>query len=164
MSGGKKSREKGDRYERKLVEMHRELGIAAERVPLSGSLGGSFVGDVRIGPLCVECDPVTAEVKARQNGSGFRQLRKWLGKHGFLFLFQDRELPLVVMPWEMYESLIGNNKAHQQLVGDVERGTSEARGAHCVRYGDHDCRPPHRDPGAGAGNSERRGADSDNLP
>ena len=46
---GKRHRQKGDRIERELVRRHVELGVHAERVPLSGACGGS--GDV---PISVE--------------------------------------------------------------------------------------------------------------
>ena len=46
--GGKSSRDKGLRVEREIVNALRELGVDAERVPLSGSAGGSFSGDFNI--------------------------------------------------------------------------------------------------------------------
>lgn len=45
-------------------------------------------------------------MKARANGSGFTSVKKWLGKHDLLFLIQDHEEPLVVMTWDVYETLI----------------------------------------------------------
>ena len=42
---GRKSRDKGARIERKIVTLHRALGIHAERVTFSGACGGSFGGE-----------------------------------------------------------------------------------------------------------------------
>lgn len=94
-----RSKQKGSRIEREIVHLHTAIGIPAERIPLSGAAGGSFTGDVIIGDL-------RAEVKARANGDGFKTLEGWLGKNDLLFLRRDRQQPLVVMPWAIYESLI----------------------------------------------------------
>lgn len=93
------SKRKGSRIEREIVELHRALGIEAERIPLSGAAGGSFVGDVRIAGLG------SAEVKARANGAGFTTLERWLGPHPALFLRRDRQAPLVLLTWETYARL-----------------------------------------------------------
>ena len=45
---GKKSQRKGYRAEREIVLLHREIGINAQRMPLSGALGGDLAGDVDI--------------------------------------------------------------------------------------------------------------------
>jgi len=95
----KMSRDKGQRIERELVHLHQDAGIPATRVPLSGATGGAYAGDLRILDLI-------AEVKARKDGSGFKQLEAWLGEHDVLFLRRDRQRPLVLMPWEVYVQLI----------------------------------------------------------
>ena len=77
------------------MRLHQAEGIAASRVPLSGAHGGDYAGDVRILDF-------TAEVKARKDGSGFKQLETWLGDHDLLFLRRDRQHPFVVMPWKTY--------------------------------------------------------------
>jgi hypothetical protein len=98
---GLKSKSKGNRIEREIVHRHRAAGIDAERVPLSGAAGGSYTGDLRIeGGLVVE-------VKARAGGDGFKTLERWLGDNDLLFLRRDRSDPLVVMPWSLYEQLMG---------------------------------------------------------
>jgi Holliday junction resolvase len=43
---GARHRRKGNRVERELVAYLRERGFAAERIPLSGSAGGSLSGDI----------------------------------------------------------------------------------------------------------------------
>jgi len=91
-----RSRQKGDRQERRIVELHRKMGVCCERIPLSGAMGGSFSGD-----LLVDGE-LRAEVKSRANGEGFRTLEKWKGENDILFLHRDRQLPLVVMDWDTY--------------------------------------------------------------
>ena len=43
---GRHSRNKGARTERSIVNTLRAHGFAAVRVPLSGSVGGRFAGDI----------------------------------------------------------------------------------------------------------------------
>ncbi len=100
---GRASRRKGDRIEREIVTLHRELGIPAERVPLSGAAGGSFNGDVVIH---LE-PPLRAEVKARGDGAGFVTLERWLGQRDALFLRRNHAEPLVVVPWSTWRRLLG---------------------------------------------------------
>jgi Holliday junction resolvase len=93
MTGGKASRQKGDRAERGLVRLLQAAGFAAERIPLSGSVGGKFSGDVSV-PLLGSDRKV--EVKARANG--FRRLYDWLDGADLLVVRADRSEPLVVLP------------------------------------------------------------------
>ena len=93
MSGGRRSRQKGDRAERALVRYLRDRGFAAERVPLSGSAGGSYCGDLNVSLLGIER---VAEVKVR--GNGFRELYAWLDGRDLLVVKVDRREPLVVLP------------------------------------------------------------------
>ena len=104
---GRAPRRKGDRVEREIVALHRELGIKAERVPLSGAAGGSFSGDVEVYAAGPEAAPLVAEVKARVNGAGFVTLEKWLGENDILFLRRDRAEPIVVLPWRTWARLVG---------------------------------------------------------
>jgi len=47
MSGGRSPRRKGSGFEREVVNLFQSLGIAAERVPLSGAVkGGNFDRDI----------------------------------------------------------------------------------------------------------------------
>ena len=43
---GRRSRSKGVRTERAIVNALKASGIAAVRVPLSGAVGGRFAGDI----------------------------------------------------------------------------------------------------------------------
>jgi Holliday junction resolvase len=96
MSGGRSPRRKGDRAERAIVKLLQDRGFAAERVPLSGSAGGSYLGDITIPVLSVDR---VAEVKCRANG--FRELYRWLEARDLLIVRADRKEPLVVLPLKL---------------------------------------------------------------
>jgi Holliday junction resolvase len=90
---GRRSRDKGMRTERALVRLPQAVGFAAERVPLSGSVGGRFVGDVTVPLLGIDrC----VGVKCRANG--FREIYSWLADRDLLVVRADRLEPLVVVP------------------------------------------------------------------
>jgi Holliday junction resolvase len=96
MSGGRASRDKGNRAERAIVRFLQERGFAAERVPLSGSVGGSYLGDLTV-PI-IGIDRVV-EVKVR--AKGFGQLYDWLTDRDILIVRADRAEPLVVLPLKL---------------------------------------------------------------
>jgi len=96
MSGGKASRAKGDRAERAMVKFLRESGFAAERVPLSGSAGGSYLGDLTVPLLGIDR---VVEVKCRADG--FRELYRWLIGRDLLIVRADRSEPLVILPLKL---------------------------------------------------------------
>ena len=93
---GRRSRWKGARTQRSIVNLLQGRGIAAVRVPLSGAVGGRFAGDVVL-PL-MDRD-LCVEVKAR--AEGFRELYKWLDGRDVLIVKADRREPLVIvrLPW-----------------------------------------------------------------
>lgn len=97
--GGKAPRRKGTRAERELARL-----LGGERVPLSGSAGGSYSGDVVALGL-------RWEVKARRDG--FRQLYKWLDGKDALAVKADRKPWLVVLPLAKLMQLL-------QREGEVE--------------------------------------------
>lgn len=97
---GRASKQKGYRYEAKLVKMHNQMGVQAERVPLSGAAGGSHTGDIVID------GEFRGEVKARKNGDGFKTIEKWMGNNDMIFLFRDRQSPFVCMDWPTYERIM----------------------------------------------------------
>lgn len=98
---GKKSRDKGVRRERMIVEMHEAVGIRAERVPLSGAMKfrNTESTDVDIYVAGKDMPPWVTEVKARADASGWTMIKKWLDDADALFLIEDHEKPLVVLPW-----------------------------------------------------------------
>jgi Holliday junction resolvase len=104
---GKPSREKGLRAEREIVARHHDLGVMAERVPLSGAT--SYQGnssDLDVYAFGPEAAPLVAEVKARASGEGFAMLERWLSDADILFLRRDRQAPLVVLPWATWVRLL----------------------------------------------------------
>jgi hypothetical protein len=92
MKGGRASRDKGNRAERALVRLLQEAGLAAERVPLSGSAGGRFSGDVSLPLLGIDR---RVEVKCRADG--FREIYKWIDSADVLVVRADYRTPLVVV-------------------------------------------------------------------
>jgi hypothetical protein len=105
--GGRRSRRKGDRVERELVEQHKALGIHAERYPLSGASRFRGSGhDLDIYACGREQAPLVCEVKARKGGAGFAQLERWLGEYDALFLRRNNADPLVLLPWRIWARLI----------------------------------------------------------
>ena len=75
----RRSRSKGARTERSIVNALKVNGIAAVRVPLSGAVGGRFAGDIIL-PLMGR--DLCVEVKARADG--FRELYSWLNQRDML--------------------------------------------------------------------------------
>jgi len=94
------SKRKGNRIEREIVNLLNEAGIHAERVPLSGQVGGSFAGDIIIEGM------YRAEVKARASGSGYTVIERWKGDNDILFLKRDRQEPLVVVDLNLFTVLL----------------------------------------------------------
>ncbi len=94
--GGRSSRDKGNRVERAIVRALQDHGLGAERVPLSGSAGGSYLGDLTVPILGVDR---VVEVKAR--ASGFAQLYSWLEARDILIVKADRKAPLVILPLDL---------------------------------------------------------------
>ena len=100
-------RRKGLRVEQEIVNLHKEAGIHAERVPLSGGAHYRSEGhDVDIYAFGRDAAPAVSEVKARKDGRGFALLERWLGEYDALFLKRDRQEPLVVIRWRMWVNLI----------------------------------------------------------
>lgn len=93
---GRASRDKGNRAERAVVKFLLDRGFAAERVPLSGSAGGSYLGDLTVPIIGIRR---VVEVKARANG--FRQLYAWLVDRDILIVRADRSEPLVILPLKL---------------------------------------------------------------
>ena len=91
--GGRASRDKGNRFERAIVKLLQDRGLGAERIPLSGSAGGSFSSDVTL-PLIGR--DLAIECKSRANG--FLKLYAWLEGRDALIIKADRRDALVVMP------------------------------------------------------------------
>ena len=102
----KKSRESGKRYEYKTVRMHRNIGVDAYRIPLSGSCQ-NFKGDVIIaGEFEAEVKARAAD-KKRGHIKGLGTLYKMLGIHDVLFIWAKGQKKChVFMTQDMYLKLI----------------------------------------------------------
>jgi hypothetical protein len=88
---GARHRLKGNRVERELVQLHKALGVHAERYPLSGASRFRGSGhDVDIYAFGTDEGPLVAEVKSRRSGAGFVTLEKWLGEYDCLFLSSEQ--------------------------------------------------------------------------
>lgn len=100
-----KHKAKGTRAERLLASMRQELGIAARRIPFSGSLGGwldQYRGDVQL--LLPILGQLVAEVKARRDAP--KVLTRWLATNDLLFIRPDRQDPLVCLPWKTWARIL----------------------------------------------------------
>lgn len=96
------NKQRGDRFERQVVSLLRNAGIEANRVPLSGALGGEYSGDIKSPRLgIIEC-------KIRDSQRGYTQIIEWLGNNQLLFLGVDYGEPLVVMPWKVFKEKLNN--------------------------------------------------------
>lgn len=121
---GAKSRNKGARIEREIVALHEEIGIRAEKVPLSGASHYQDAGhDVDVYPVDPDGCAYVFEVKARKSGNGFRMLDRWLENAEGLFLRSDRNKPLVVLPWETWVRLL------EEVARGKTAGTTNGAGA-----------------------------------
>lgn len=92
-------RQKGDRFERACVNRLKELGIDAQRVPLSGAAGGQFGSDIIANGRKIEC-------KTRKRFIG--QFLNWLDGNYALMVKEDRSETLVVMRLDDFAALIGD--------------------------------------------------------
>ncbi len=110
MSGGKASRQKGDRFERECVALFQAHGIAAERVPLSGAAGGSFSGDVTVPILGID-----QRLEAKIRRSGFKKIREWLAGNFAVVYRADRSEPLITLRLADFAKLA--------IAADKNRGT-----------------------------------------
>ena len=97
---GKMQRDKGARFEREIVNWHKEQGIHAERVPLSGAAKGSFGSDI----IVTLHRTLNIEAKKRATGTGFQSLYNWFEQDDadILVVGKDRARPLYVLTEETY--------------------------------------------------------------
>lgn len=105
---GKRSRTKGYQYEREVVNWHRDMGIRAERVPLSG--GARYQGgghDIDIYPfkdLNGHVTPLCCEAKRRSEIP--KWIKSWLGVNDALFMRDDHGETLVVLPAKTWARMV----------------------------------------------------------
>ena len=107
MAGGRKAQRKGYVEENNLVNKHKEIGIRAERVPLSGAANhDGNGGDIDLYLFGENGEKTKTEVKARGNGEGFTMLEKWLGDHELMFLKRNRREAMVVVDWPLWVKIL----------------------------------------------------------
>ena len=122
---GRRSRNRGSRTERSIVNGLQAKGIAAVRVPLSGaaSVGGRFAGDIVL-PLMGR--DLCVEVKARADG--FRELYCWLNQRDVLIVKADRQEPLVALRLSLAAEIAktADVKARFDIFSERKPGMEEA--------------------------------------
>lgn len=96
------SKDKGRRLENMTVDLLAEYGIAAERIPLSGSLGGKYSSDVVIGSV----DKPLGRIECKNRESLSAQLWEWLEPVDFLVLKRNHKKPLVMMSFDQFAALV----------------------------------------------------------
>jgi Holliday junction resolvase len=99
-------RRKGARVEREIVNRHKELGVHAERVVMSGAVKGRRMGeghDVDI-YLKDRAAPICAEVKAGAQVPKF--CLSALGENDAVFFRRDNAEPVVMVPWRMWAEMV----------------------------------------------------------
>jgi hypothetical protein len=108
---GKPSRDKGRRYELEVVQWHKDLGLRAERVPLSGAAryqGNSSDVDIYLpergqdsgidyAPLCCE-----AKIRAKLP----KCWRDWLGENDVLFMRDNGGETMVILPARTWAKMV----------------------------------------------------------
>jgi hypothetical protein len=96
-----RSKSKGDREERVVVELFRSMGIPAQRTLSSGARSdGSLTWDLDVYWKGEQNAPLIGECKVR--GDGFKELYKWIGENDFLTVRADRKERLYVIPERLW--------------------------------------------------------------
>ena len=108
MSGGRSSREKGMRAERQIVELFRQVGLEAYRVPLSGVFAG-FKSDVEI-----RIGSRRLYLKSKVRAKEFVLLYRWLFGADAVGVKADRKPPLIVLTLADFASLLGQNRSQTE--------------------------------------------------
>jgi Holliday junction resolvase len=104
-----RSKEKGDRFERQVVERFNQIpGVEARRtgLPIQASRPQETPGDV-VAVIPSFPEGIRVECKSRSDNEGWKQLVKWLEGVDVLALkLEGSMLPLMVVPWDLFEELI----------------------------------------------------------
>jgi hypothetical protein len=106
-AGGSSAKRTGSRYELEFIEELSKKGIAAQRVPLSGAVGGHFGSDVMVFP-----SPLTSfsvEVKYRSSSNGLKNFLAAWQALGAVPLRFDRFL---LMRLDDFPRLLADHELH----------------------------------------------------
>lgn len=98
-----RSAEKGTRFERACVSALVDMGVSAERVPLSGAAGGNYTDDLVVAGHRIECK---TRARAWSDLFGWLNPKRTAGPPYALFIKADRTDTLVVMPLETFAELL----------------------------------------------------------
>lgn len=96
------SKRKGSGFELEVVRLLQEHGIAAEKQPLSGMLGGPLAKDIRISVPVLNCDQL---LECKRRARAFSTIYGFLGSAYALVIRDDRTEPLVVMTLDKWAAL-----------------------------------------------------------
>ena len=104
----RRSREKGAEGEREVVQLHKAMGVHAERVPLRGAMAYQGNGEVvDVYALGRDEAPLVCQVKRLATDAGWKTILGQLGNACALFFRQDRGGWFVLMPLDTYKPLVG---------------------------------------------------------
>ena len=100
---GRKSQQSGYRAENGFVRLMNSLHMRAQRMPLSGALGGAFGGDVKVWLH----NGKTWLFEGKKRKEGFKEIYKWIEPENIdaLFLKANNKPYLVVMTAEKFAEL-----------------------------------------------------------
>lgn len=107
-------KDKGRRLENYVVEQLNQAGIPAERIPLSGSLGGKYKDDVIVGDL----ENPTARIECKNRESIADYMWEYLDPVDYLVLKKNNKKPLVVMRLDQLIELLQVKLNTQPHKGD----------------------------------------------
>lgn len=99
---GRHSRNKGARIEREVVNLLQELGLAAERVPLSGAVKNRHTAG---GDVWVPVKNVDRLLEVKCRADGFKQIYDWMSGNYGLVIRRDRDEPLIVLRFAEFAEL-----------------------------------------------------------
>ena len=111
---GRKSRDKGNRFERYVVQILTWAGQKACRVPLSGSAGGQFKDDI-----LWQLPDRELRLECKSKANGFKFIYDNLKPHVPLIIKADRRDPLFVCNLTTAIELIGS-KAIVDRINSLE--------------------------------------------
>ena len=98
-----KSKIKGNRWESNVLKKLHEAGFTdAKKTYQPAQSAGLDPGDIHVNNYKVE-------VKYRKTGTGFKTLRKWMENKDHLVLCSPRLDPIVVIRFEDYVKLLGDD-------------------------------------------------------
>ena len=85
------SKRKGSGFELEVVRLFQEFGLAAEKVPLSGALGGKYTADVTV-PLW----GYDKRIECKRRRAGFKTIYGWLADN-FALVMRDDKCPALAV-------------------------------------------------------------------